>query len=126
VSGARLTSGVGPRWGTRHNGIDLAAPLGTPIQAAASGRVLMAGAASGYGNWIVVLTADDFVNVYGHMRTLHVSVGDRVLAGETIALVGNEGHSTGPHLHFEVHSGGSLSGPVVDPETWLAARGLRT
>ncbi|SFT97013.1 Murein DD-endopeptidase MepM and murein hydrolase activator NlpD, contain LysM domain [Geodermatophilus amargosae] len=123
VSGARFTSGFGSRWGTFHYGIDLAAPLGTPEYAAADGVVLRAGAASGFGLAVYVLHDNGDVTVYGHMQEILVEVGQFVEAGETIALLGNRGQSTGPHLHFEVHQGG-MSGRKVDPVPWLAARGV--
>ncbi|WP_369251985.1 M23 family metallopeptidase [Geodermatophilus amargosae] len=123
VSGARFTSGYGSRWGTFHYGIDLAAPIGTPEYAAADGVVLRAGAASGFGLAVYVLHDNGDVTVYGHMQEILVEVGQFVEAGETIALLGNRGQSTGPHLHFEVHQGG-MSGRKVDPVPWLAARGV--
>jgi murein DD-endopeptidase MepM/ murein hydrolase activator NlpD len=110
------------RWGSMHWGLDLAAPLGTPILAAADGVVLRAGPASGYGNAIYVQDAEGNVQVYGHMRYLYVDAGDVVSAGDLIAKVGSEGQSTGPHLHFEIHQGG-INGRPTDPADWLAARG---
>src|SRR5262249_12251153 len=101
-----LTSTFGPRWGTFHYGIDLAAPYGSPIYAAGDGLVIEAGPASGFGNWVVIQHANGDVTVYGHMYKYLVRVGERVQAGQLIALVGSEGESTGPHLHFEVHLGG--------------------
>jgi murein DD-endopeptidase MepM/ murein hydrolase activator NlpD len=119
----RLTTCFCQRWGTMHWGIDLAAPLGTPILAAADGVVLRAGPASGYGNAVYVQDADGNVQIYGHMRYYSVQAGDVVSAGEQIAKVGNQGQSTGPHLHFEIHSGG-INGKPIDPEKWLGERGL--
>jgi murein DD-endopeptidase MepM/ murein hydrolase activator NlpD len=123
VSGARFTSGYGSRWGTFHYGIDLAAPIGTPEYAAADGVVLRAGAASGFGLAVYVLHENGDVTVYGHMEEILVEVGQYVDAGETIALLGNRGQSTGPHLHFEVHQGG-MDGRRIDPVDWLAERGV--
>jgi murein DD-endopeptidase MepM/ murein hydrolase activator NlpD len=111
------------RWGQMHWGIDLAAPLGTPIVAAADGVVLRAGPASGYGNAIYIQDADGNVEIYGHMRYMDVEAGDVVSAGDVIAEVGNEGQSTGPHLHFEIHVG-SMTGRPTDPQAWLADRGV--
>jgi len=111
------------RWGQMHWGIDLAAPLGTPIVAAADGVVLRAGPASGYGNAIYIQDADGNVEIYGHMRYLYVEAGDVVSAGDLIAKVGSEGQSTGPHLHFEIHLG-SMTGRPTDPEAWLDDRGI--
>ena len=123
VSGARLTSGFGSRWGTTHAGIDLAAPMRTPEYAAMDGVVLKAGAASGYGLAVYIQHANGDVTVYGHMDSILVSQGQVVRAGETIALLGNRGQSTGPHLHFEVHVGG-MNGQKIDPLPWLRARGV--
>ena len=110
------------RWGSMHWGVDLAAPLGTPILAASDGVVIKAGPASGYGNAIYLQDADGDVQIYGHMRYLLVEPGQLVSAGDVIAKVGNEGQSTGPHLHFEIHRG-ELGGKPIDPATWLADRG---
>ena len=85
--------------------------------------VIKAGPASGFGKWVVIEHADGYVTVYGHMEKFLVTVGERVQAGQLIALVGAEGESTGPHLHFEVHANG-LDGRRVDPIPWLAARGV--
>ena len=103
--------------------MDLAAPLGTPINAAADGVVLRAGAASGYGKAIYIQDADGDVHVYGHMRYLYVEAGDVVSAGDLIAKVSTEGQSTGPHLHYEIHQGG-INGKPTDPEDWLGERGI--
>ncbi|GAB3301708.1 hypothetical protein GCM10027451_05190 [Geodermatophilus aquaeductus] len=123
VSGARFTSGYGSRWGTFHYGIDLAAPIGTPEYAAMDGVVVRAGAASGFGLAVYVLHDNGDVTVYGHMNEILVEPGQFVEAGETIALLGNRGQSTGPHLHFEVHRGG-MNGRKIDPVPWLAERGV--
>ncbi len=123
VRGAVLTSTFGPRWGTYHYGIDLAAPMHTPEYAAADGVVLRAGPASGFGLAVYILHESGDVTVYGHMDSISVSPGDYVEAGQQIALLGNRGQSTGPHLHFEVHRGGE-DGERIDPIAWLAARGV--
>jgi hypothetical protein len=119
----RLTTCFCMRWGSMHWGLDLAAPLGTPILAAADGVVLRAGAASGYGKAVYIQDGDGNVHVYGHMRYLYVEAGDVVTAGDLIAKVGSEGQSTGPHLHYEIHKGG-INGKPTDPEDWLGARGI--
>lgn len=116
----QFTSGFGSRWGSSHNGIDLANEIGTPIYSAAAGEVINAGPASGFGQWIRVQHDDGTITVYGHINTIDASVGERVDAGEQIATIGNEGQSTGPHLHFEVIEGGEK----IDPLPWLAERGL--
>ena len=123
VDGARFTSGYGGRWGTFHYGIDLAAPMHTPEYSAMDGVVLRAGSASGFGLAVYVLHENGDVTVYGHMDEILVEPGQYVEAGETIALLGNRGQSTGPHLHFEVHQGG-MNGKRIDPVPWLAARGV--
>jgi hypothetical protein len=96
----RLTTCFCQRWGSMHYGLDLAAPLGTPILAATDGVVIRAGQASGYGNAVYVQDADGNVHIYGHMRYYSVQAGDTVHAGDQIAKVGNEGYSTGPHRHY--------------------------
>jgi biotin carboxyl carrier protein len=123
VSGARLTSGFGARWGTLHAGIDLAAPMHTPEYAAMDGVVLEAGPASGYGLAVYIQHENGDVTVYGHMDSILVEPGQVVRAGDTIALLGNRGQSTGPHLHFEVHVGG-LNGEKIDPLPWLRDKGV--
>jgi murein DD-endopeptidase MepM/ murein hydrolase activator NlpD len=123
VKGARLTSGFGSRWGTFHYGIDLAAPMRTPEYAAGDGVVLRAGAASGFGLAVYILHENGDVTVYGHMEKILVKVGDYVEAGQEIALLGQRGQSTGPHLHFEVHQGG-INGKRIDPVPWLRERGV--
>jgi murein DD-endopeptidase MepM/ murein hydrolase activator NlpD len=123
IDGARLTSGYGARWGTFHYGIDLAAPMHTPEYAAADGVVLRAGSASGFGLAVYILHEGGDVTVYGHMDKILVEPGEYVDAGETIALLGNRGQSTGPHLHFEVHEGG-MDGKRINPLPWLRERGV--
>ena len=124
INGARLTSGFGSRWGTFHYGIDLAAPMRTPEYAAVDGVVLRAGSASGFGLAVYILHENGDVTVYGHMDSILVEPGEYVEAGDTIALLGNRGQPTGPHLHFEVHQGGE-DGKRINPVPWLAARGVR-
>jgi murein DD-endopeptidase MepM/ murein hydrolase activator NlpD len=123
IEGARFTSCFCSRWGTFHWGIDLAAPMRTPEYAAGDGVVLRAGAASGFGLAVYILHENGDVTVYGHMDSILVKPGQYVEAGETIALLGNRGQSTGPHLHFEVHRGGE-EGKRIDPVAWLHARGV--
>ena len=122
VSG-RLTTCFCKRWGTMHYGLDLAAPLGTPIYAASDGVVLKAGRVPGFGNAVYIQDADGNVHLYGHMRYYDVQAGQIVHAGDQIAKVGNEGQSTGPHLHYEIHRGG-MTGKPTDPKVWLADRGV--
>lgn len=130
-----FTSGFGPRWGAPHNGIDLAAPIGTPFYAPMDGIVVAAGDSGpgdegGFDNWIIVdsITSDGTTlsTVYGHMHSdgVLVGVGDEVRSGDLLGRVGNAGGSTGPHLHFEVWPGGRLDGgSPIDPMPWLADAG---
>ncbi|WP_084478813.1 M23 family metallopeptidase [Nocardia jejuensis] len=115
-----FTSGFGSRWGTFHAGIDIAAPIGSPIYAVAAGTVIDAGPAQGFGLWVRIRHDDGTISVYGHMYDFSVSVGERVPAGLQIARIGNRGDSTGPHLHFEI----VINGQHVDPQAWLAQRGI--
>lgn len=119
----RLSSCFCQRWGTMHWGIDIAAPMYTPILAVADAVVVKAGAASGYGNVVELQHEDGTVSLYGHMETIEVSVGDLVSAGQLVAKVGSRGFSTGPHLHLEIYPDG-LTGARVDPQRWLADRGI--
>jgi len=116
-----FTSNFGYRWGVLHAGIDLANSIGTPIYAVSDGVVIDSGPASGYGMLVKLRHADGTVTLYGHINTTLVSVGERVMAGDQIATMGNRGNSTGPHLHFEVLQGGTER---IDPVPWLAKRGL--
>jgi murein DD-endopeptidase MepM/ murein hydrolase activator NlpD len=116
-----FTSGFGYRWGVLHAGIDLANSIGTPIHAVSDGVVIDSGPTAGYGMWVKLRHADGTVTLYGHVNTTLVRVGQRVMAGDQIATMGNRGNSTGPHLHFEVLLGGTQR---VDPVPWLAKRGL--
>lgn len=124
----QVSSGYGPRWGTFHAGLDFAASIGTPIYAAADGVVVEGKErynVAGFGSWIWLDCQDsvgkDFI--YGHVKHdgILVKAGDRVRAGQQIGVVGNEGQSTGPHLHFEVWgSPGRLGGAHQDPAPYLA------
>lgn len=116
-----FTSPFGPRWGTMHNGIDIANAVGTPILAVQDGTVLESGPASGYGQWIRIQHEDGAISIYGHMETLDVVAGQKVTAGQKIAGMGSRGFSTGSHLHFEIHPDGKTP---VDPAAWLAQRGV--
>jgi murein DD-endopeptidase MepM/ murein hydrolase activator NlpD len=116
-----FTSGFGSRWGTTHFGIDIANVIGTPIVAVADGTVIEAGPASGFGLWVRIQHADGTITVYGHMNDFVVHEGQQVKAGQLIAHIGNRGNSTGPHLHFEVWEPGGMK---INPQPWLAARGI--
>lgn len=117
----RLTSSYGQRWGTMHWGVDIANSIGTPIRAAADGIVVESGPASGFGLWVRVEHADGTSTIYGHIDRTLVYEGQRVKAGDQIATMGNRGHSTGPHLHFEVWTSG---GQKIDPIGWLNSHGV--
>ncbi len=110
-----VVSGFGIRWGRMHEGIDITASIGTPIWAAAAGTVIHAGWLGGYGNLVVVDHGDGLATAYAHASSILVSVGQSVAQGETIALVGSTGNSSGPHLHFEVR----VNGVAVDPLLYL-------
>ncbi len=121
------TSGFGYRWGVLHGGIDIANSIGTPILAASDGVVIDVGPTAGYGAWVKLRHSDGTVTLYGHVNTWLVSVGQRVMAGDQIATIGNRGNSTGPHLHFEVllgrHQPGrprAVAGPAgADPGSYV-------
>ncbi|MEL4893957.1 peptidoglycan DD-metalloendopeptidase family protein [Crocosphaera sp. Alani8] len=99
-----LTSGYGPRWGRMHKGIDIAAPVGTPIMASAPGEVISAGWNSGgFGNLVKLRHPDGSVTLYAHNSRILVRRGQKVEQGQQIAEMGSTGYSTGPHLHYEIH-----------------------
>jgi murein DD-endopeptidase MepM/ murein hydrolase activator NlpD len=114
VSGP-VTSGFGMRWGRMHEGIDIAAASGTPIHAAAGGTVIWAGWLGGYGNLVVIDHHNSLATAYGHQSAIATAVGASVSQGQVIGYVGTTGHSTGPHLHFEVR----VNGEPVDPLGYL-------
>nr|WP_244431620.1 M23 family metallopeptidase [Segniliparus rugosus] len=117
-----FTSGFGYRWGSLHAGADIAGAYGSPIVAVADGTVVEAGPASGFGQWIRIQHEDGTISVYGHISAIYVRAGQKVLAGDRIAGMGNLGFSTGTHLHLEIWLGGK---DKVDPVRWLAARGVK-
>ena len=121
VTSYRLTTCFCMRWGQMHPGWDMAAPIGTPIYSATDGVVLKAGRQSGFGNAVYIQDAEGNVHIYGHMRYYDVKAGQLVHAGDQIAKIGNEGYSTGPHLHWQIHRGG-MDGRPIDPEVWLTDR----
>ncbi|MBB5924141.1 murein DD-endopeptidase MepM/ murein hydrolase activator NlpD [Actinoalloteichus hoggarensis] len=121
TSGYGLRS-FGSRFNENHLGIDIANAIGTPIYAAHDGVVTTAGSASGFGLWVKVQAADGTTTVYGHIDSFSVRPGQVVQAGEQIAVMGNRGDSTGPHLHFEVWAPGTNQ--KIDPQAWLAERGV--
>jgi murein DD-endopeptidase MepM/ murein hydrolase activator NlpD len=106
-----VSSPFGPRWGRMHRGVDIAAPTGTPIQAAAAGVVETAGWVQGYGNCVLIDHGNGRKNRYAHCSKVGVQPGQPVKRGQVIAEVGSTGNSTGPHLHFEVISNGKRENP---------------
>jgi murein DD-endopeptidase MepM/ murein hydrolase activator NlpD len=129
VDGAILTSGFGPRQHPvtgehrEHAGLDLAAPAGSPVLAAAAGRVEFAGNKGGYGNLVVITHADGSQTYYGHLEEIAVKEGQMVATGQKVATVGSTGVSTGPHLHFETRN---TAGQPVNPLPKLAGAGFNT
>ncbi len=110
-----FSSPFGPRWGRLHAGVDISAPSGTPIHAADGGTVRFAGWMGGYGNYTCIQHTSSMSTCYGHQSSIGVSSGQHVGKGQTIGAVGSTGHSTGPHLHFEVR----INGTPVDPMGYL-------
>lgn len=121
ISGGRLTSKFGkrkapkPGASTYHKGVDWATPTGTPIYASCGGTVAKAGWGSGYGYVVYINHEDGKQTRYGHCSKVLVSAGQKVKQGDKIALSGNTGVSTGPHLHFEI----LVNGKQVDPFTYI-------
>jgi murein DD-endopeptidase MepM/ murein hydrolase activator NlpD len=118
----RVTSGFGRRWGTLHAGVDFAVPPGTRLHAMSSGRVVRAGWDVGGGLMVSVRQWDGTVIEFLHLSRLVVRAGQHVSAGQLVGYSGSTGHSTGPHLHLEVHPRG---GAAVNPLPWLAAHHVR-
>ncbi|MNX62150.1 Murein DD-endopeptidase MepM [compost metagenome] len=129
LPGARLTSDFGVRAKDpvtgkalvdgHHDGYDLAAPMGSPIRAAKTGTVTFVGPRGGYGNAVVLAHPEGWTTLYGHASRLAVKVGQVVKAGEVIAYVGSTGHSTGPHLHYELRRNGQAVDPKLALDTAL-------
>ena len=97
---------------TKHNGIDIAAPTGTPVFATADGKVKKAELQDGWGNLVILEHAGGFATVYAHMDSFQVKSGESVTKGQVIGKVGNTGQSTGPHLHYEVRKNGEFQDPA--------------
>lgn len=108
----QFTSPFGYRWGRLHGGIDIAVPVGTPVQASAAGTVRIAGWVGGYGNYVCIDHGGGLSTCYAHNSRLGVSVGQRVAKGQVIAASGNTGNSTGPHSHFETRVNGVQRDPM--------------
>jgi murein DD-endopeptidase MepM/ murein hydrolase activator NlpD len=108
---APVTDRFGPRNGSMHTGIDMPAPTGTPVVAAASGCVVFAGSEAGYGTIVSLRHGPTLTTLYAHLSRTSVAKGQCVVAGQVIGAVGATGHASGPHLHFEAR----VSGAAVDP-----------
>ncbi len=113
VEHGEISSGFGIRNGTMHDGVDIAAPLGTAVHAAESGTVIYAGRLRGYGNVIIVRHDDHYVTVYGHNSTNLVREGDAVARGQVIGTIGESGRTTGANLHFEVRRDNTARNPLA-------------
>ena len=121
VRGARMTSRFGSRsdpfLGRKafHSGLDLATHRGASVESSASGTVIRAGWAGGYGQMIEIDHGDGLVTRYGHLSKILVQKGQSVEQGDPIGAVGSTGRSTGPHLHYEIHE----NGKAIDPQRYL-------
>jgi len=121
IDGGRISSHVGPRrhpvfgYASCHTGLDVAAPTGTSIRAAADGTVALITSGGPYGNAVLVAHGDGLTTFYAHMSSVAVSQGQQVSAGTVVGAVGSTGWSTGPHLHFETR----VNGTAYDPMGWF-------
>jgi murein DD-endopeptidase MepM/ murein hydrolase activator NlpD len=107
-----VSSEFGARWGKTHKGIDIAAEVGEPVYAIAPGEVIYAGnGLRGYGNVVILRHDRQRSSLYAHNSELKVNKGDVVAQGALVALLGNTGHSTGPHVHFEIRDGDAPVSP---------------
>lgn len=113
LSGGEVSSGFGQRDGRPHDGIDIRAPKGTPVTASAAGEVVYAGKMSGYGNLVVLQHDQDYFTAYAHNDEIEVGNGKKVKKGDLIAKVGDTGHATGYHLHFEIRQGSTPMDPLL-------------
>lgn len=111
-SGGYISSAFGSRSGGYHNGLDIAAPMGSPIYAADSGTVILAERYSGYGKLVIIDHGNGYTSYYGHCSSFSVSEGDTVTRGQKIANVGMTGDTTGPHVHFEIRLNGAAQNPL--------------
>ncbi|MER5889114.1 M23 family metallopeptidase [Streptomyces sp. NPDC001941] len=127
ISGSYVSTGYktgGSIWSSgSHTGIDFHAASGTPVHAVGLGTVVEAGWGGAYGNNVVIRMNDGTYTQYGHLSSIGVSVGQTVEPGQQIALSGNTGNTTGPHLHFEARSGEGY-GSDMDPIAYLRAHGV--
>ena len=112
LSGGRFTSGFGKRWGRMHKGVDWACPTGTTVYASSDGVVEYADWSNGYGYNVIIDHPDGRKTRYCHLSKTLVTAGTSVSQGDPIALSGSTGHSTGPHVHFEIFIGGTQVDPL--------------
>jgi murein DD-endopeptidase MepM/ murein hydrolase activator NlpD len=113
VTAGMVSSPFGMRNGAMHDGVDIAAPAGTPVYAADDGTVIFAGRLHGYGNVVIVQHADGYTTVYGHNQHNLATVGTRVARGQQIAEIGTSGRTSGPNLHFEVRRNNQAENPLA-------------
>ncbi|MET9855780.1 M23 family metallopeptidase [Streptomyces sp. NPDC006450] len=118
----------GTMWSHKHSGQDFAVPVGTPVDAVSAGTVVKAGPNGGgdgpaYGNAIVIKHANNTYSQYAHLSKIQVKIGEKVSKGERIALSGNTGNSSGPHLHFEIRTTPNY-GSAVNPVSFLRTVGV--
>lgn len=116
ITGGTFTSGYGARWGRTHKGVDWSCSTGTTVRASRAGVVTHAGWSSGYGYCVYISHGDGVVTKYAHLSKITVSAGEYVSQGDKIALSGNTGRSTGPHLHFEI----VINGTAVNPLNYVS------
>lgn len=123
VEAGIVSSKYGPRWGKMHKGLDIAAEVGEPVLAIAGGDVIYAGdGLHGYGNVVIIQHDRQMTSLYAHNSELKVHQGDHVNQGTVVALLGNTGHSTGPHVHFEIREGDNAVDPAgVLPASMIAS-----
>ncbi|MEU7602524.1 M23 family metallopeptidase [Streptomyces sp. NPDC041003] len=119
----------GSMWSHKHSGQDFAVPVGTPVKSAAAGTVVKAGPNGGgdgpaYGNAVVIKHANNTYSQYAHLSKIQVKIGQKVAASQRIALSGNTGNSSGPHLHFEIRTTPNY-GSAVNPVAFLRNAGVR-
>ncbi len=118
----RLMDGFGHRSdplsgeGEMHKGVDISAPQGTPVKSTADGMVVFAGWNAGYGRCVIIEHGNNYQTLYGHLSRVDAIEGEEIRQGDVLGLVGTSGHSTGPHLHYEVHIGST----PVNPYRFLA------
>jgi murein DD-endopeptidase MepM/ murein hydrolase activator NlpD len=117
----QINSGFGGRtspWSAKpefHGGLDIGAPVGTPVKAPAPGTVVFAGVNPEYGKMLIIEHGNETKSIYGHLSRLSVTVNEKVQRGEVVALTGNTGRSSGPHLHYEIQ----VRGQSVNPTSYL-------